>query len=298
MPQSTDSAPGSIHLWVLFDYTVAFAHVCLLTALYTTLWILGSLALFAISYLLVRLAIKPTATAITQQNEFIAAASHELRSPLTVMKANLCALQESFGWSDTSVTRDNIDTAALLLTAQKEIDRMQHLTDDLLLLAGSDAYAWSLHIQPVQLETLLIEVYETFFSLAREQKHPFELLLPERELPAIKADSDRIRQLLGILLNNAFAYTPPDTPVLLHAGLTRNTVTLSVIDHGMGISDAEKKHIFRRFYRCDKSRTNKSHFGLGLSVAREIAKAHGTFVKINDTPGGGATFSISFQFRT
>lgn len=297
MPQTPHTSSNSIQLWVLFDYTAAATHIFLLTALYTALLIFGSLALLAISHLLVRLAIKPTATVISQQNEFIAAASHELRSPLTVMKANLCALREALDQSDTSVTPDDTDMDALLSIAQKEADRMQHLTDDLLLLAGSDANAWSITLQPVQLETLLIEVYETFFSLAREQQHPLELLLPEEELPAIEADADRIKQLLGILLNNALVYSPPTSPVCLRASLTKNTVTLSVIDHGSGIPDAEKKLVFHRFYRCDKSRTDKSHFGLGLSVAREIAGAHNALLKVNDTPGGGATFSVCFLFH-
>ena len=296
-PDTTDLVAGPIHLWVLFDYSAAFSHICLLTTLYFALWILGSLALFAISYLLVRLAIKPTAQAIAQQNEFIAAAGHELRSPLTVMKANLCALRESAGTTNAAVISDDTDTDALLSMAQKEVDRMQHLTDDLLLLAGSDANVWSVHMQPVPLDTLLIEVYETFYSLARQLQHPFALHLPKQELPIISADADRIRQLLAILLNNAFAYSPVESPVALSASLTKSTVILSVIDHGTGIPDAEKKLVFRRFYRCDKSRTDKSHFGLGLSVANEIAHAHNTSIKISDTPGGGATFSVYFPFR-
>lgn len=296
-PPDSTIAYENIHLWVLFDYSAAISHIRLLALRYFLLWLLGSIALFAISYLLVRLAIKPTAIAITQQNEFIAAASHELRSPLTVMKANLCALQESFNRSDIKDKSEYVDKEALLSVARKETDRMQHLTDDLLLLAGSDANAWNLTMQPVQLETLLIEVYETFYNLAGKQQHPFTLLLPEQELPAITADEDRLKQLLGILLNNAFSYSPAESPVALSGDLTNHSVILSVIDHGNGIPDTEKKAIFRRFYRCDESRTDKSHFGLGLSVAKEIAHAHNASIKISDTPGGGATFSICFLFH-
>lgn len=205
--------------------------------------------------------------------------------------------KESFNKSDVKDKSEYVDKEALLSVARKETDRMQHLTDDLLLLAGSDANAWNLTMQPVQLETLLIEVYETFYNLAGEQHHPFTLLLPEQELPAITVDEDRLKQLLGILLNNAFSYSPAESPVALSGVLTNHSVLLSVIDHGNGIPDKEKKAIFRRFYRCDESRTDKTHFGLGLSVAKEIAHAHNASIKISDTPGGGATFSVCLLFH-
>lgn len=289
----------TVHLWILFAHNPVLKHIRLLTTIHFLLWLGGSVVLLLISYLLVRIATRTTEESLRQQNAFIAAASHELRSPLTVMKANLCAIRE-ISWvpdQENEEDRSSRSTASLLTTTENEVTRMQHLTDDLLLLAGSDANILTANLQPVPLDTLLIETYETFLPLARQLQHPFEIILPDQELPSIMADRERIRQLLGIFINNAFAYSGKNTPVELSACQTRGSVVLSVADHGKGIPDEEKKLIFRRFYRSDKSRTDKSHFGLGLSVAQEIAHAHNASVKVSDTPGGGATFSIQFSLR-
>lgn len=289
----------TVHLWILFVHNPVLKHIFFLTAVHFFLWLGGSVVLLLISYVLVRIATRTTEESLRQQNAFIAAASHELRSPLTVMKANLCAIREISWRLDQKKKEDrNLRSAAsLLTTTENEVTRMQHLTDDLLLLAGSDANILSATLQPVPLDTLLIETYETFLPLARQLQHPFEIILPDQELPSIMADRERIRQLLGIFINNAFAYSGKNTPVELSACQTRGSVVLSVADHGKGIPDEEKKLIFRRFYRSDKSRTDKSHFGLGLSVAQEIAHAHNASVKVSDTPAGGATFSIQFSLR-
>lgn len=289
----------TVRLWILFVHNPVLNHILFLTAVHFFLWLGGSVVLLLISYVLVRIATRTTEESLRQQNAFIAAASHELRSPLTVMKANLCAIREISWRLDQEKKEDrNLRSAAsLLTTTENEVTRMQHLTDDLLLLAGSDANILSATLQPVPLDTLLIETYETFLPLARQLQHPFEIILPDQELPSIMADRERIRQLLGIFINNAFAYSGENTPVELSACQTRGSVILSVADHGKGIPDEEKKLIFRRFYRSDKSRTDKSHFGLGLSVAQEIAHAHNASVKVSDTPVGGATFSIQFSLR-
>lgn len=289
----------TVRLWILFVHNPVLNHILFLTAVHFFLWLGGSVVLLLISYVLVRIATRTTEESLRQQNAFIAAASHELRSPLTVMKANLCAIREISWRLDQEKKEDrNLRSAAsLLTTTENEVTRMQHLTDDLLLLAGSDANILSATLQPVPLDTLLIETYETFLPLARQLQHPFEIILPDQELPSIMADRERIRQLLGIFINNAFAYSGKNTPVELSACQTRGSVILSVADHGKGIPDEEKKLIFRRFYRSDKSRTDKSHFGLGLSVAQEIAHAHNASVKVSDTPAGGATFSIQFSLR-
>lgn len=289
----------TIHVWILFVHNPVLKHVLFLTIIHFLLWLGGSAVLLLISYLLVRLATRTTEESLRQQNAFIAAASHELRSPLTVMKANLCAIREIFPIPEQEKEegRSHRSAASLLTTAESEVTRMQHLTDDLLLLAGSDANILTATLQPVPLDTLLIETYETFLPLARQLEHPFKIILPDYELPSIMADRERITQLLGIFLNNAFAYSGSHIPVELQAYTTRSSVIVSVIDHGNGIPDEEKKMIFQRFYRSDKSRTDKTHFGLGLSVAQEIAHAHNASVRVSDTPRGGATFSIQFSLR-
>jgi len=190
------------------------------------------------------------------------------------------------------------DRLPMLGIAHTEVDRLSHLTGDLLLLASSDASALSVHLAPTAPDTLCIEVYEQFYPLARQQGHPLTLELPDCPVPPVPADGERLRQLLAILLHNAIEHTPAGTPVELVLRYTpdsRAPVSFAVTDHGPGIPDAEKEHIFDRFYRADKSRTDKSHFGLGLSVAAELARLHAAKLTVCDTPGGGATLRMSLS---
>lgn len=254
---------------------------------YAGLWIAGSALLAWISFWLTGKALAPTSQALRQQKEFIAAASHELRSPLTVMKASLQALDEDLPLAQKAVLLHNIQT---------ESDRMSRLVNDLLLLANGDLGNLPAHLSFLAPDNLCIEIYDQFYLVSQENGHSLTLSIPEQTLPDIQADEERLRQLLSILLNNAIEHTPSGTPIelVLRAPDKRGTVIISVIDHGPGISDEAKHHIFDRFYRADESRTSKRNFGLGLSVAQELARLHGATLSVSDTPGGGATFVLTF----
>ena len=116
-------------------------------------------------------------------------------------------------------------------------------------------------------------------------------------MPAIQADGGRLKQLLAILLNNAMEHTPAGTGIelVLCGDGAKAPITFLVVDHGHGIPNEDKAHIFDRFYRADTSRTSKRNFGLGLSVARELARLHHATLTVEDTPGGGATFRLQFN---
>lgn len=259
--------------------------------LYAGLWLAGSILLALISYWLTGKALAPTAQALRQQKEFIAAASHELRSPLAVIKTSLQAVH------DDALPPDR--QHSLLRGALAETDRMSRLTDDLLLLANGDLDRIPAHLEPLAPDNLCIEVYDRFCLLARASGHSLTISLPETPVPCIQADEERLRQLLAILLHNAMEHTPEATPIELVLGCAGRSgpVTISVVDHGPGIPDERKAQVFERFFRADASRTNKRNFGLGLSVARELARLHGATLTVTDTPGGGATFSLRFPSR-
>lgn len=281
---------GYLLLLLLQDASGFALHTRLMALQYAGLWLLGAAALAGISWWLAGLALAPTRQAVERQNAFIAAASHELRSPLAVIKASLDAA--------AGPPLPPGQSAALLRAAGREADRMARLTDDLLLLAGSDAHALACRLAPTELDTLCIELYDQFYLLAARSGHPLTLRLPEGAAPPVPADAGRLKQLLTVLLNNALDHTPPGTPVELALQLPANKkapVMLAVVDHGLGIPDAEKGHIFERFYRGDQSRTGKAHFGLGLSIAAELARGHGARLTVQDTPGGGATFALALR---
>ena len=167
------------------------------------------------------------------------------------------------------------------------------------------------------MDTLLIETYEAFLPACREKQITLRLELPDTSLPSIQADPERIRQILFILLDNALTYTPAGqqiqiraetkiaaanhsdrpyrpgiSPSLLPAGL----LILQVADQGCGISDDQKNLIFDRFYQADKARSSKSHFGLGLSIAKELVCLHKGTITVTDNPKGGSCFSIILPF--
>ena len=116
--------------------------------------------------------------------------------------------------------------------------------------------------------------------------------MPEEPLPRCLCDGERIRQLLSILIDNAFCYTPAGGRVLLFLEASPGALRIGVSDNGPGIPDSEKERVFERFYRFDAARSQKEHFGLGLSIAWEIARLHRGKLLLTDTTGGGSTFLL------
>ena len=273
-------------LYVIRDMGQVRARLGRMVWQYAGLWALGAVVLALLCRWMVGRALRPTAQALQKQREFIAAAGHELRSPLTVLKASLQAAQapETAG-----------QAPQFLHNAAAEADRLARLTDDLLILAGGDAGVWRTALAKLDADTFLIELYGRFAPVARAQGHTLTLNLPDAPLPALHADAQRLEQLFAVLLNNAFEYAPAGTPVELTARVTaQGGLCVAVADHGPGVPDADKRRIFDRFARGDPSRTDKAHFGLGLAVAAEIAALHGAGLQVQDTPGGGATFVVSW----
>lgn len=225
----------------------------------------GLLLLFFFAWLFTGHLLKPLEISRKRQSQFIASASHELRSPLAVMLSGL----ESMEKADTP--EESRHFARII---RSEGQRMQHLISDMLLLAGSDSKDLRLHPALQQPDELLLQIYEAHQELARKKQISLGLLLPEESLPDCLWDGERIRQLFMILLDNALSYTPAHRAVFLFLREKRNHLLLGVADQGPGIPEEEKNLIFQRFYRAQSSRTDKEHFGLGLCVAKEIVLAH------------------------
>lgn len=242
----------------------------------------GLAALTAGSAALARLATRPTEEGLREQRAFIAAASHELRSPLTALGASAAA-----------ILADPPGTAHYVQAITSECGRLGRLTDDLLLLTRADTPGFSLQSAPVDLDTLLIETAERLLLPLRDKGHALRLSLPDEEgLPAVFGDSFRLRQAVENLLLNAACYAGGEEEILLCAARAGRMVHISVIDHGIGIADDEKRRVFERFSRGDRARSDRSHSGLGLSIVQEIARLHGGRVTLTDTPGGGCTFTL------
>ncbi len=247
--------------------------------LYGGVFLGGFSLLLLVSWMLARRAVQPVEEAQQRQKEFIAAASHELKSPLAVISsaADLLGYGMPAGQKEIHTLRD-------------ETRRMARLVDDLLLLAGADSGRWTVRRANTNIEDVLVSLYEQFLPIAQRKGQTIVLKLPQESLPEVLADEDRLLQLLAILLSNAVAYSPEGETITLSGSFQRGKVCLRVQDHGCGIAEGDKPYIFDRFYRAEQSRTDRSHFGLGLAVAKELALQHGGELTVFDTPGGGATF--------
>lgn len=278
---------SGVLLILLRDRRGGQRELALLTVQYLFAWLAGTAALYGVSLLLVRRALRPTYEAWQRQREFVAAASHELRAPLAVIRASIGEARSSEG----------PEADAFLQTADREAQRMASLADDLLILASGDAGVRTADLHEVETDTLCIRLYEMHLPLARSSGHPLTLSLPDDSLPAVRGDEHRLTQLFSILLHNAFEHTPAGTPVELRALASGNAVRISVTDRGPGVPDAEKARVFERFYRSDTSRGGKAHFGLGLCVAHELAALHGARLTLTDAPGGGACFCVAFPVQ-
>ncbi len=177
---------------------------------------------------------------------------------------------------------------------------MNNLLGDMLTLAHSGTNRFPVEKAPAQLDTLCLNAYEAFESLCRGKSLSLSLALPDDIPPRCLCDRERIAQTISILLHNAVSYTPEGGKITLKLEyrnvpfrhLNNYCFLISVVDTGTGISVADKKHIFERFYRAEKARSAKEHFGLGLSIAYEIVSAHHGKITVEDNPGGGSIFTI------
>ena len=244
-------------------------------SLYPVVWLGVLVLMYFLSRFLIGKAVEPVEDTMKSQKEFIASASHELKAPLAVIQAN-------------AETMESSQKQKIILD---ECSRMSKLVQSMLALASSDAGNWKMDIRETDVDTLLIETWEKFSESARKKNIRLNLDI-EDHYPKTHCDKERISQVLGILLDNAISYSSPGQTIEMGAKVLPQKLAFLVIDHGPGIADAEKEKVFERFYSGDPSRTDKGHYGLGLSIAQEIVRLHRGVVCLKDTKDGGCTFEI------
>ena len=255
---------------------------------YFMIWLIALIAVLFVSVLIIRKAMKPTEKVMQSQKNFIAAVSHELKTPLAVLLSATDAIETS-----PDCAADIRNHAALIET---EVSHMTRLIQDLLLLSSIDAGNWIFHKSKINVDTLIINLYEKFEIICHKKSIDLQIVMPEECLPPLFSDKDRLIQIISIFLDNAISYSPEQSSILLESSIKKNNLAIRIIDHGIGINEEDKMHIFDRFYRCDKSRTQKGHYGLGLSVAKELVSLLDGKIYLNDTPGGGCTFTITIPW--
>jgi len=216
---------------------------------------------------------------------FTADASHELKTPLAVLRADVERAM--------STPSHSTEQLVALEEALQETRRMADLVDSLLTLARADEGRYDLVREPVVLDPLVHEVFESAVILGEDAGLTVSLLVLE---PAtVLGDAPRLRQLFMNLVMNAIKYTPRGGRVEISLSHRLEGVTFSVRDTGIGIAPSDLSHIFERFWRADRARSRASErggFGLGLAISQWIAQAHGGSIAATSRVGRGSVFTV------
>lgn len=283
---SEDDTNNSLTL--VYEQTPIFQMFLEQLPMYLAIWIVTLLCVSLVSRFLLKKALEPTERVMQSQKEFVASASHELKAPLAVIVANVENMQHE---------AQNEGLQGNLKVIDSECMRMSRLIKDMLLLASSDAEKWTIHTSEVNVDTLLISLYEAYEPRCMKKKIKLTLDLGEELFPVIMTDKERLFQLLSIYLDNALHYSPEGKEIQIRVDMSSKELTFWIVDHGIGVEEKAKPFIFDRFYCADQSHTDKSHFGLGLSIAKELARMLQGKIGMEDTPGGGATFFFTLDLK-
>jgi signal transduction histidine kinase len=218
------------------------------------------------------------------QRQFVADASHEMRTPIAALKGMLELLND--GAKDDPKVRDDF-----MQTMQIEADRLGRLVADLLTLARLEAGSLHPLIGPQHVATLFDDVKGVMSTLAERAGVELSVELADGDLE-VMADRDRIVQVLLGFVDNALKHSPKGSTVHLRARRDGDAAVLEVADEGSGIEPEQIARVFDRFYRADEARAGRGGAGLGLAIAKEIVEVHDSAIEVESAPGHGTTFSF------
>lgn len=236
------------------------------------------------SYVLSKRTLKPIEENIMKQTEFVQNVSHELRTPLTIIQAKQeLLLQEP--------NAKIIDKSEEIMLTLNETKRLTKLIKDLMILSRADNKTLNLQKESVNLDQFIENLAKPYIEIAEMQGKEMKLNLNCNA--DIKIDTNRIYQLLIILLDNAIKYTEEKDTIEIQTNCKENKCIIEVKDTGIGVSDEGLNRIFERFYREDKARNRETGgSGLGLSIASFIVSAHGGTIKATHNEPKGTIFTI------
>jgi two-component system sensor histidine kinase BaeS len=214
------------------------------------------------------------------RQNMVADIAHELRTPLSILQANIEAMQDG-------VLETNTEN---LTSLHQETLLLSRLIEDLRTLSLAESGQLKYHFNTLDLNKLASRLIEAMQTQYGSKNIHLTLDSPE-ELPLIQADPDRLEQVVRNLLNNAFHYTPEGGNVTVKLVSDNDGITASVKDNGAGIPPESLPHIFERFYRVDQSRNRRTGgSGLGLAIVKQLVEAHGGRVWVTSPVGQGSTF--------
>jgi heavy metal sensor kinase len=215
-------------------------------------------------------------------NQFSSDVSHELRTPLTIIK----------GETEVALRKERSieEYKTILASHLEETDQMTRIIEDLLLLSKADKDEMRMNLESIDTRDLIMNVYADMRLMA--QQKGVCLIADRMAGTKIRGDELKLRRMLRNIVDNGIKYTQEDGTVEISSAATDGFITIEVRDTGIGVAKEDLKYIFDRFYRADRSRKRESGSGLGLSIAKWIAEAHGGTIGVESQTSSGSLFSI------
>lgn len=224
---------------------------------------------------------------VRQVRQFTADASHELRTPLTALR----------GAAEVALSRPRTaeELRVVLEESIEHYARLARIAEDLLLLAHLDAGQLPLDKRPLRLDEAVEDVVDLYSPLAQE--HGVHLWLDQRQELWVDADGARLRQVIGNIMDNSIKYIGDGRKIQVTVSSQNGTARVTIADDGIGVAADDLPHVYDRFYRADRARSKTSGAGLGLSICRSIARAHGGDIHLESTPGQGTQAMLELPLR-
>lgn len=241
----------------------------------------GLLCLLSIlaAYLISQNAVKPLIEAYNKQKEFVSDASHELKTPLSVLLTY------------TEILQKQPQNAKALQVLRDETKSMSGLVENLLALTRLENIK-NTAVSEISVANILEPLAEKLNTVHQERKHQLKVICPAKA--KIKMSAQHLERLLTILLDNALKYTPSSKDISVKVSENERNLKIEVKDCGIGIKTEDLPHIFERFYRADKSRNRqRGGFGLGLALAQNIVQKYNGKITVDSTFGKGSVFTVT-----